>query len=954
MKHRRQYILATVVAASALAVVAVCTALLVSSYVQTVRRGPQDKAVLASLEQASIANPEQTPALEAERQRQMQASVDRQKRNRGLSRVLLCAVVLFVIGAKWRLTLVPRKAPDKLTVLTVRGIVPTQPTTHAAPVHREDRPEVNPWAVDRIVREHGRRTESAIPILQAVQNHYRYLPVAVLERVCELTDITPAQAAGLASFYTQFRSTPVGRHLVKICHGTACHVAGAERISDELRRHLGIPLNADSDADLQYTIEPVACMGCCTLAPVAQVDGVTRGHLTADSLIDDVRAAATAKDGSAAQASHRTAGDQNGGQGFEDLPEIRIGLGSCCMAGGSGDVYEAMRRELTAAGVNAHVKRVGCVGMCHNTPLVEAIVPGQSPVLYAGVQAADVRSIVRRHFGRKWPMIGGWRRGERGSAKPLAALAGKAARAIELRDPPVAAFLGPQKHIATEHSGRLDPVCLQDYLRHDGFAALRRVLEGLAPEQVIEEIGSSELRGRGGAGFPTGVKWSKVRAAAGERKYVICNGDEGDPGAFMDRMLMESFPYRIIEGLAIAAFAVGAGEGYFYIRAEYPLAVQRIRDAIAECERQGFLGEHICGTGFALRLHIMEGAGAFVCGEETALIASIEGRRGTPALRPPYPAERGLWGAPTLVNNVETLATVPWIIRNGASRFTSLGTAASKGTKVFALAGKVRRGGLIEVPMGVTVRQIVEEIGGGIKDDPLTGEPRRFKAVQIGGPSGGCIPASLADTPVDYEALTRVGAIMGSGGLVVLDDTDCMVDIARYFLSFTQDQSCGKCTYCRIGTRRMLDVLNKLCEGRGEPADLDRLEELARHVAAGSLCGLGRTAPNPVLTTLRYFRDEYEAHIRGQCPAGRCKALIDYKVLTDRCVGCTICAQHCPADAIEYRPYQPHEVDNTKCTRCDVCRVHCPEHAITVQSPAQTSDAQDTAAAPYREESCRV
>ena len=446
----------------------------------------------------------------------------------------------------------------------------------------------------------------------------------------------------------------------------------------------------------------------------------------------------------------------------------------------------------------------------------------------------------------------------------------------------------------------------------------------MTPEAVIEAVARSGLRGRGGAGFPTGAKWRLVRNAPGDDKRVVCNGDEGDPGAFMDRMLLESYPYRVIEGVAIAAYATGAREGCFYIRAEYPLAVARVRAALERCREEGLLGECILGSGFDLKLAIMEGAGAFVCGEETALLASIEGRRGMPRLRPPYPASRGLRGLPTLVNNVETYALVPWIIRKGPEAFAALGTARSAGTKVFALAGKVARGGLIEVPMGMTIRRIVEEIGGGVAPG------RTFKAVQIGGPSGGCIPAALADTPVDYEALAEAGAIMGSGGMVVLDDTDCAVDIARYFLEFTQNQSCGRCTFCRIGTRRMLETLTRLCEGRGAAADLDELEELAGLVKRGSLCGLGKTAPNPVLTTLRYFRAEYEAHIAGRCPAGKCKALITYSI-TDDCIGCTRCAQRCPAGAIPMRPHEKHTIDPAACVRCGTCLSVCPVKAVKVQ-----------------------
>ena len=493
-----------------------------------------------------------------------------------------------------------------------------------------------------------------------------------------------------------------------------------------------------------------------------------------------------------------------------------------------------------------------------------------------------------------------------------------------MRDPPVAAFLGRQRNLASEHCGVIDPTDLQEYLRGDGFVALRRCLNELTGEQVIDQVRRSGLRGRGGAGFPTGDKWSRVRQARGDVKYIVCNGDEGDPGAFMDRMLLESYPYRIIEGMIIAARVVGANEGYFYIRAEYPLAVRRVREALRRCAEAGLLGEGILGSDFGLNIRIMEGAGAFVCGEETALLASIEGRRGMPRLRPPYPADSGLRGRPTLVNNVETYALVPWIIRHGPEAFAAMGTETSKGTKVFALAGKVLRGGLIEVPMGATLRQVVEEIGGGVAGG------KRFKAVQVGGPSGGCVPAELSDTPVDYEALTAVGAIMGSGGLVVLDEADCMVDIARYFLEFTQDQSCGKCTACRIGTRRMLEILQRLCEGQGKAGDVEHLEQLARTIQAGSLCGLGRSAPNPVLTTIRYFRDEYDAHIEGRCPTASCKALITYSI-TDDCIGCTICAQHCPADAIAMRPYEKHEIDGDKCIRCGTCKQRCPAEAVKVE-----------------------
>ena len=804
--------------------------------------------------------------------------------------------------------------------------------------------------VDNTIEEMGRGTEAAIPILQAIQEHYRYLPEEALQRVCEITEITPAQITGVATFYSQFRHRPMGRHLISLCDGTACHVKGSLHIYDAICRHLGIPEDDDTDPKGLFTIQKVACLGCCTLAPVCQIDGVTYGHLTNDMIPRVLRDFLELQKRKAEQ--DLTSDDRHPMPG---MGEIRIALDSCCVANGCGKVHEALHQALMEIGSPGVLKRVACINMCYQTPMVEVVSPRGQSFLYARVLPEDAKAIVQRHFK------------PRGIARKISNAASRVLEdiltdeawepvtrySIEVRDPPVAAFLGRQKHIATEHWGDINPTDLDEYLKHKGFQTLNRCITELAPEQIIEEVQRSGLRGRGGAGFPTGLKWSMVGNAgqasstvgdgftpsriqhpastisrqlvtkSSIEKYIICNADEGDPGAFMDRMLLESYPYRVIEGIAIAAYVVGAHEGYLYVRAEYPSAVQSVKEALRQCAERGFLGEDILGSGFNLRLKIMQGAGAFVCGEETALLASIEGQRGMPRLRPPYPAESGLWSKPTLVSNVETYSLVPWIIENGADAFASIGTKESKGTKVFALAGKVVRGGLIEVPMGVSIREIVEEIGGGIADG------RRFKAVQIGGPSGGCIPAELAHTPIDYDALTDLGAIMGSGGLVVLDDSDCMVEIARYFLEFTQDQSCGKCTYCRIGTRRILDILDRLCEGQGKKGDLEELEQLAVMVKKGSLCGLGKTAPNPVLSTLRYFRDEYEAHLEKRCPAKSCKALIEYSV-TDDCIGCTICAQHCPAEAIDMRPYQKHEIDSDKCTRCGVCKEVCPNDAIRV------------------------
>jgi NADH:ubiquinone oxidoreductase subunit F (NADH-binding)/NADH:ubiquinone oxidoreductase subunit E/Pyruvate/2-oxoacid:ferredoxin oxidoreductase delta subunit len=804
---------------------------------------------------------------------------------------------------------------------------PPQPATESSAIH----PTVDLRFADELVARAGKSREAVIPILQGLQDHYGYLPGEALLKVCESTEITPASIAGVSSFYDMFRHKPVGKSIVRVCRGTACHVTGAERVEDALRRYLRIPNGEDTDAHGLFTIEKVACLGCCTLAPVVKVDEMTFGHINPDKVPglikefkDTVNGDAPVTEDACPPAAGR--------------PQINVGLGSCCMAKGSDQLFASLQRDVARAGVDVVVKRVGCVGICHRTPMIEVLVPGKESVYYAGLKAAEARSLVTRHFGT------------RGLLRKVARVWQKAVDNLLLEDstdptetfrvnpkqPEVSAFLDHQVHIATEHFGKADPLDLAEYVAQGGFSALAKclgrsgpgdapdaALKPIPPGEIMDLVHRSGLRGRGGAGFGTGSKWKMAAAQTEPQKFVICNGDEGDPGAFMDRMLLESFPFRVIEGLAVAAVAVGAHEGIFYIRHEYPLAVKRVRAAIKLCQQRGWLGEKLLGTDYALKLSIKEGAGAFVCGEETALIASIEGERGMPRLRPPFPAQSGLWGKPTIINNVETLSMVPWILRHGPEKFSAYGTRASKGTKVFALAGNVQRGGLIEIPMGTTIRQIVEEIGGGVAPG------RKFKAVQIGGPSGGCVPARLADTPVDFESLRDAGAIMGSGGLVVLDDTACMVDIARYFLQFTQNQSCGKCTFCRIGTRRLLDILDNLCAGKGRASDLEELERLCRQVGAGSLCGLGKTAPNPVLTTLRYFREEYEAHIQGRCPAGKCSALIKYRI-RDNCTGCTLCAQRCPVDAITANPYQRHVVNMDRCIRCDACRQVCPYHAVEV------------------------
>jgi NADH-quinone oxidoreductase subunit F len=781
--------------------------------------------------------------------------------------------------------------------------------------------------IGRIVDETGGEPDAVIPILQAIQQQYRYLPEEALRRVCELTEITPASIMGVSTFYDHFRHRPVGRHMISVCTGTACHVKGANLVDDAIRHTLEIGAGNDTTADNEFTVQEVACLGCCTLGPVLQIDEATFGYVSSQKVprvLKEFDEAVFVRK----PAVHRPIAQSTG----SNTTELRIGLGSCCLALGSDQVHDTLCDVIDATGGQGYVKQVGCTGVCHKTPLVELIEPDGKSRIFTNVEPEMARKIVLDHV----KPAGLLKSIRYGLSRFLEQFQSDEEKDVlekheDARDGPMCAFIGPQKHLTMDLLDVVDPLDFDEYLRHEGFATLKKCLNDMEISQIHDEMEASGLRGRGGAGFPTHIKWRAVNSQGNPTKYVICNGDEGDPGAFMDRMLLESIPFRVIEGMAIAARAVGSHEGIFYIRAEYPLAVKRVREAIKICEQRGILGDSVMGSGFEFRMDVREGAGAFICGEETALIHSIEGHRGSPRLRPPFPAESGLWEKPTLINNVETFATVPWILQHGGAELAKLGTETSKGTKVFALAGKVRNGGLIEVPMGVTIRQIVDEIGGGVEPG------RTFKAVQIGGPSGGCVPAALGETQIDYESLAEVGAIMGSGGLVVLDDKDCMVDIARYFLKFTQDQSCGKCTFCRVGTKRLLDILTRLCEGKGKKGDLEELEELSKMVGAGSICGLGKTAPNPVLSTLEHFREEYEAHIQGQCPAGKCIQMIDYRI-NDKCIGCTLCSQHCPVDAIPMTPYARHTIEVDICIRCDTCYQVCPEDAVFIHSePKQES-----------------
>jgi NADH-quinone oxidoreductase subunit F len=587
--------------------------------------------------------------------------------------------------------------------------------------------------------------------------------------------------------------------------------------------------------------------------------------------------------------------------------QVIVGLGSCGIAAGAGKVYDKIKKLMEVEHLDIELKQTSCIGMCYREPLVE-VIDETGRYLYGDLTEDKVSDLLDRHI-------------ENGEPIQELVVESDLFRGSE-QD-----YFEGQVKIALRNCGYMDPESIEEAEQRKAYRAIRKIAEQkMSQEDVIQDVLDSGIRGRGGGGFPTGLKWRFANNNKSDIKYIICNADEGDPGAFMDRSLLEGDPHAVIEGMIIGAYAIGATGGVIYCRAEYPLAIKRLNIALKQAREKGYLGKNIMGIdGFDLDIYVKEGAGAFVCGEETALIASVEGERGMPRKRPPFPAEAGLWKKPTNINNVETFANIPYIILNGPDAYNKYGTEKSKGTKVFALTGKINHGGLVEVPMGITIREVIFNLGGGIQDG------KEFKAVQLGGPSGGCIPAHLIDTPVDYDSVNATGAIMGSGGMVVMDETTCMVDMARFFLNFTQEESCGKCTFCRLGTKRMLEILTRITEGKGEEGDIEKLEELSYQIKDGSLCGLGQTAPNPVLTTIKYFRDEYEAHIRDKkCPAKHCKALLTYEIIPDACTGCTVCAVKCPTNTISGARREVHFINQEGCIHCGECFSSCKFDAIKV------------------------
>ncbi len=761
-------------------------------------------------------------------------------------------------------------------------------------------------ALGEVLQRHPAQPAALIPVLQDLNNVLGYLSETALRQVAVALGVPAAQVYHVATFYKALSLKPRGRHVVKICMGTACHVRGAPRILDELCRSLKTT-PGEMTADGEFSLETVNCLGACALGPVVVIDGrfYNAAPGSIEGLLKDfLEGKAEALEAPAA-ASAVTAEER--ARIVAAGMSVTVCGGTGCQAYGCQAVASAVAARLASLGLADCVEfvKTGCHGFCEQGPIV---VVRPADILYRKVTVADVPEIISATVVK---------------GETVERLLYRTADGLAFAREGDIPFYAHQRRLILGDNGHISPESIDDYIRKcDGYTALRKAL-AMDPEAVVQEITRSGLRGRGGGGFPTGRKWATCRKAHGEPKYVICNADEGDPGAYMDRSLLEGNPHCVLEGMIIGAHAIGATEGYVYVRDEYPLAVKHIRLAIEQARERGFLGANILGSGLSFEVKVVRGGGAFVCGESTALMASLEGRVGEPRAKYIHTVESGLNQKPSNLNNVETWANVPVIINRGAEWYAAIGTEGSKGTKIFSLVGKVVNTGLVEVPLGVKLRQVVFDIGGGIPAG------RKFKAVQTGGPSGGCLPERFLDLPVDFDELTKAGSMMGSGGMIVMDEDSCMVDVARYFLHFLMDESCGKCVPCREGIRQMCAILTRITRGEGREGDIALLEEIAAAVTDGSLCALGGSAANPVLSTLRYFRDEYEAHIREKrCPAGVCTALVTYGIDPETCTGCTVCARKCPVAAITGKRKATHSIDQTICIKCGVCREVCRFDAV--------------------------
>lgn len=781
--------------------------------------------------------------------------------------------------------------------------------------------------IENIIKNHNNDATNLIMILQDIQSEIGYLTAEAIALVSEKLGIPQSQIYSVATFYKSFYLKPRGKHKVDICEGTACHIRGASLLMSQAAEELGIEPGATT-ADGEFTLKSVYCVGACAMGPVVIIDGTYYGGMTPANLSREIKKCCSTdshpdvhhEKEAAAAITERIDSPAEFNKLRSSIlrekplaePKILVCAGTGCLAQGSLKVAAALNRELSSAGVDLAVKigikTVGCQGFCEKGPLV-IIYPDN--IFYSKVSEKDAFAIVHDTVINKKVVD-----------KLLYHEPGNEVGIEKHHEIP---FFSGQERTALRYVGLVNPLDLADYIAHGGYSSLFKALYEMNPGQIIKEIEASGLRGRGGGGFPTGKKWRTSAAVEADIRYVICNGDEGDPGAFMDRSIMEGDPHSIIEGMIICAYAVGASRGYIYVREEYPRALQHLQSAIEQATVAGLLGKNIGGTSFNFEISINRGTGAFVCGESTALMQSIEGKVGEPRAKYIRSAERGLYDKPTVLNNVETFVNIPIIIEKGARWFAATGTKGSTGTKVFSVVGKVKNTGLVEVPMGTTLRTVIYDLCGGILDN------RKFKAVQTGGPSGGCLPESKLDLPVDFDTLTREGSMMGSGGMIIMDEDTCMVDVARYFTDFLTQESCGKCSACRLGLSKLHDILEAVCRGEGQAEDIEKIEKLLFTLEKGSLCGLGITAPNPVRSTLTHFKDEYLAHIEEKrCPAGFCRALISYEI-NESCTGCRLCATVCPQNAIAGEKKERHYIDQELCNRCGICKATCKFGSIHVK-----------------------